>query len=185
VTAAPDRIEPVQGWRVWDVVLLDEAPRLCSLAFWSIWIPGHETRATCHRALFEGVGAGRTPHPAPAERCRCGIYATVSLADTLAYSRAVTRRGDTAHRVVGRVSLWGTVVECEGGWRASCGYPAAIYVPAARRRHLRGTLPRPWLPVEEIARGLGDYGVPVGLLDATSDRELLELLEPSPDTRPL
>jgi hypothetical protein len=31
--------------------------------------------------------------------------------------------------VLGRVSLWGEVVECERGYRASHAYPAALYVP--------------------------------------------------------
>jgi hypothetical protein len=180
VSRAPDRIEPVQGWRVWDVVLLDGAPRLCSLAFWSLWLPGKTASATCRRTPLEGVVAGLPPHDAPAEACRCGIYATVRAAATLEYSRAVGRRADTVHRVVGRVALWGTVIECEGGWRGSRGYPAAIFVPAVRRRRLRGGLSRADAPVEEIAAGLDVYGVPVELLDASSDRELLGLLEPPP-----
>ena len=174
----PDRIEPVQGWRVWDVVLLDGTPRLCSLAFWSIWIPGRAAQATCRRAPLEGVVAGLPPHEAPAEACRCGIYATAGLAETLAYSRDVRRRRDTIHRVVGRVSLWGTVIECEGGWRSSLGYPAALFVPGVRRRRRRVGLAGADSPVEDIAVGLAAYGVPVELLDASVDRELLELLEP-------
>jgi hypothetical protein len=178
VSQAPDQVEPVQGWRVWDVVVLDRAPRLCSLAFWSIWLPGRAASATCRRTPLEGVVAGLPPHTAPAEGCRCGLYATAAAVDTLEYSQDVRRRGDTVHRVVGRVSLWGIVIECEGGWRASSGYPAAIFVPAVRRRRLRGGLSRAGLPVEEIAAGLAAYGVPVELLDASSDRELLQLLEP-------
>jgi len=178
VSRTPDRIEPVQGWRVWDVVLLDGTPRLCSLAFWSIWIPGTAAQATCRRAPLEGVVAGLPPHEAPAEACRCGIYATAGLADTLAYSRDVRRRRDTIHRVVGRVSLWGTVIECEGGWRSSLGYPAALFVPGVRRRRRRVGLAGADSPVEDIAVGLAAYGVPVELLDASDDPELLELLEP-------
>jgi len=178
VSRIPDRIEPVQGWRVWDVVLLDGTPRLCSLAFWSIWIPGRAAQATCRRAPLEGVVAGLPPHEAPAEACRCGIYATAGLAETLAYSRDVRRRRDTIHRVVGRVSLWGTVIECEGGWRSSLGYPAALFVPGVRRRRRRVGLAGADSPVEDIAVGLAAYGVPVELLDASDDRELLELLEP-------
>ena len=176
MSRTPDRIEPVQGWRVWDVVLLDGTPRLCSLAFWSIWIPGTAAQATCRRAPLEGVVAGLPPHEAPAEACRCGIYATAGLAETLAYSRDVRRRRDTIHRVVGRVSLWGTVIECEGGWRSSLGYPAALFVPGVRRRRRRAGLAGAVGPVEGIAVGLAAYGVPVELLDASVDRELLELL---------
>ena len=170
----PDTIEPAVGWRIWDVVELDGALRLCSLAFWSIWLPGHETTATCRRSWIEGPGV-LAPHGAPAERCTCGIYGTRTASHMLAYARGVGRRADTVHRVVGRVSLWGRVVEADAGWRASHAYPASLYVPAARRRRLLGE--RPALGVEQIAIRLGDYGVPVDLVDATGGRELAAVLE--------
>lgn len=175
---APDRVEPVVGWRVWDVVLLEGRPRLCSLAFWSIWLPGRRAEASCRRSLVEAGLAGMPPHEAPALRCTCGLYATRRLVEALAYSRGVRRRSDTAHRVLGKVSLWGSVIEGDGGWRASHAYPAAIYVPAARRRRvLGGALANPAAGVEEIALGLAGYGVPVELVDASSERELVALLE--------
>jgi hypothetical protein len=92
----------------------------------------------------------------------------------------VKRRSDTVHRVAGRVSLWGLVVEGDGGWRASHAYPATIDVPTFRPRSLRPArrLARPALPVEEIALGLTDYGVPVEIVDCANERELAKLLEP-------
>lgn len=180
MTLAPDAIEPRVGWRVWDVIELDGALRLCSLAFWSVWLPRREATATCRRSLVDAALTGLPPHAAPQPRCTCGIYATQTAAQVLAFSRGVRRRLDTVHRVVGTVSLWGTVVECEGGWRASHGYPAAVYVPTARIRSVvrLGRLRRPELPVEEVALGLADYGVPVEIVDAATDRELARLLEP-------
>jgi hypothetical protein len=171
---APDAIEPAVGWRIWDVVELDGELRLCSLAFWSIWLPGREATATCRRSWVEGPGV-LAPHAAPAERCTCGIYGTRTAAHTLAYARGVGRRGDTVHRVVGRVSLWGRVVEADAGWRASHAYPASLYVPAARRKRLLGN--RSALPVDEIAIRLESYRVPVELVDAAGERELAAVLE--------
>jgi hypothetical protein len=169
----PDFIEPVVGWRVWDVIELDGRLRLCSLAFWSIWLPGCEATATCRRNWVENPGA-LAPHAAPAEHCTCGLYGTRTLVHTLTYSRSVGNRNDTVHRVVGRVSLWGRVVEAEAGWRASHGYPAALFVPRATqsRRRARATV-----PVERIARELRDYGVPVELVNASTSRELTRALE--------
>jgi hypothetical protein len=52
--------------------------------------------------------------------------------------------------VVGEVSLWGTVVECARGFRASSAYPLRIHVPAeAAKRN------------GELVAGLSEYGVPV------------------------
>jgi hypothetical protein len=64
------------------------------------------------------------------------------------------------HRVIGTVSLWGRVVECTRGWRASRAYPKTIYVPATCAPY--------WLRAEraeEVALGLTEYNVPVELLD--------------------
>jgi hypothetical protein len=179
---APDAIEPTVGWRVWDVIELEGGLRLCSLAFWSVWLPRREATATCRRSLVDAALTGLPPHEAPQPRCTCGIYATQTAAQVLAYSRSVRRRLDTVHRVVGTVSLWGTVVECEGGWRASHAYPATVYVPTARPRppaRFGRRFRRAELPVEEIARRLADYGVPVEIVDAATDHQLARLLEPA------
>jgi hypothetical protein len=174
--SVPDGVEPVVGWRVWDVVELDGSLRLCSLAFWSVWLPCRAAAATCRRALAEAGLRGLPPHAAPQARCTCGIYATQTAAQVLAYSRGVRRRADTVHRVAGRAALWGTVVECEGGWRASHAYPAALYVPEAKRRALRPT--RPALLAEQVAVALAEYRVPVELVACAQDRRLASLLEP-------
>jgi hypothetical protein len=94
------------------------------------------------------------PHPAPGPRCECGIYATdvgrasQYLRDSIPFDLG---------RVLGRVALWGTVVECERGFRASHAYPVALYVPVGRGN---GALRR----ALELAAGLRRYRVPVELL---------------------
>ncbi len=179
MSAAPDLVEPVVGWRVWDVVDLDGELRLCSLSFWTIWLPGRETVAVCRRALVDVERAGLPPHVAPAAGCTCGVYATRTAAQALAYARGFRLRGDALHRVVGRTRLWGDVVEAEGGWRGERAYPAALFVATAGGGGPRpGLLPRPRRPAEQIALGLASYGVPVELLDARSQRDLVRLLEP-------
>ena len=76
-------------------------------------------------------------------------------------------------RVVGLVSLWGSVVECEHGWRASHAYPAAIYVPSFSSA---AGDPAP----EEIAAALAAYHVPVEIVTASRPEELIEGLEREP-----
>ena len=88
-------------------------------------------------------------------------------------------------RVLGRVALWGKVVECEWGWRGARAYPALIYVPTGPHRnvsmpkgHLLGWRPQyvP-LPEEEVAAALGEYGVPVEFVDCDSVAELADVLD--------
>jgi hypothetical protein len=175
----PDAIEPAVGWRAWDVVELDGAYRLCSLAFWTIWLPAAPAVAACRRMLVDRSWSRLPDHAAPHEQCTCGIYATLTASQVLDYARRFRPRSDTVHRIAGRVSLWGAVVECEGGWRAAQAYPSALFVPSARgRRGLAGRLPRPSAPVDAIALGLADYSVPVEIVDASTWRELAGQLEP-------
>ncbi len=184
VTRAPDMVEPAVGWRVWDVVELDGSYRLCSLAFWTIWLPGRAALAACRRMLVDRSWSRLPDHAAPHPACTCGIYGTLAVQHAIDYARQFRPRSDTVHRVVGLVSLWGTVVECEGGWRAEQGYPSALFVPSARaHRKPVWRIPGPSRPVAEVAIGLADYGARVEVVDASTWRELRERLEPPGDER--
>jgi hypothetical protein len=88
--------------------------------------------------------------------CGCGIYAAGEPEEAASYLEERSW-GDASsvQRVIGTVSLWGRVIECKCGWRASHAYPHAIYVPATRDRER--------LRVETgqaVALALTDYGVP-------------------------
>jgi hypothetical protein len=73
-------------------------------------------------------------------------------------------------RVLGRVALWGTVIECERGLRASHAYQVRIYVPADAGD--------PWrIRWEEVAAGLARYGVPIEPLAARASEATLHLVE--------
>ena len=76
-----------------------------------------------------GEGASREPGGSPAEEvgaereeCACGIHAAREPATVWSYLRGRDEPGTVA-RVLGRVLLWGRVVEHEGGWRASHASP--------------------------------------------------------------
>lgn len=152
----PDYVEPLVGWRVW-VVVLDELglPRLRSVVQKTIWPTGEALVAECCQRRVLARLLRRPQHgPVPLLSCQCGVYATnlPELEPLLAEAP-----WETGARVLGRVSLWGDVVECERGWRASHAYPAELHVPVRDGR-------RPRLTQEEIAISLADYGVPVELL---------------------
>jgi hypothetical protein len=58
-------------------------------------------------------------------------------------------------RVIGRVALWGEVVEGEFGWRASRAYPLELLIPGRAGGYRRGAY------LDEIAVELEAYRVPI------------------------
>lgn len=165
---APDYLDPVVGWRSWLVVEADRKLRLRSLIFPVVWQPGSEFAAECRRRSLLPWRRRSARHVAPAEQCACGVYAAADLATAVHYLTTPCWEGDGLLRVLGRVSLWGDLVEHERGWRGSHAYPLDLYVPY-----------RPQLAIlaEEIAFGLTDYGVPVRLIETATRGELVRSLE--------
>lgn len=170
---APDYVEPIEAWRVW---LVDGDFRLRSVMFDTVWSPQAPLVATClHRRRSWRPPWREVPveHEAPELGCRCGIYGGDSRLRTRSYER-FRLPGWAIGRVVGRVVLWGTVVECEHGWRASRAYPRRLCVPdagATGRRRGRGRA------AEDLALALTAYGVAVELVD---DDEPERLAAPLP-----
>jgi hypothetical protein len=136
--------QSVVGWKIWRVEHGEERTRLRSVLYGSLWPPGRPAVADCKKLY-------RARHEAPDPICECGIHAAKSL-DQWQHYLAVG--GD---RVFGRVLLWGDRLEGELGWRASTGYPLALYVPATLEA------------AEAIAEGLSVYGVPVEFAGASAD----------------
>lgn len=151
---APDYAEPLEGWRVWRVARAGEADayRLLSLAQEVVWEPREELVADCRRCRLLPRLRRRGRHDSPGETCSCGIYAT--QLERLEWFLD-ERTWPTPPYVFGRVLLWGRVIECERGWRASHAYPEEIYVAAPPYRLRDDVTP------DTIAAGLRDYGVPV------------------------
>ena len=165
--AAPDFAQALSGWRVWLVARHAGGARLVSVVYHALWEPQRALEAECmHRrpSLLRPWRPGSVRHEAPGDGCRCGIYAATEVAGATDYLEAVwgedPLRWPVVHRVIGRVALWGNVVEYERGWRAEHAYPERLWVPARDRRGF---------PIDRapaVAAALGDYGVPVELLDA-------------------
>jgi hypothetical protein len=102
-------IEPVEGWRSWELERDDEGLRLVSPLVEVGWPAGEALEATCRR---------HAAHDAPDPDCTCGIYAVTSP-DALG-----TVRGGVS--VVGSIALWGRVVEHEKGYRGELAYPQRL-----------------------------------------------------------
>jgi hypothetical protein len=103
--------EPLLAWRAWaltgrrdgdDLLLRPVAGRSRP------WRPGEVAEAACKHARM---------HAAPNVDCSCGLHAT-RTSDLLRRARCPS--------VLGRVALWGRVIEHEHGYRAQYGYPQRL-----------------------------------------------------------
>ena len=84
----------------------------------------------------------------PAIHCQCGIYATNDLNEATSYGE-----------ILGRVAMWGHVIEHSGGYRAQFAYPQSLYVPDEA--------------LEGLKAALSGYGVPVlGMSELIQSRRL-------------
>lgn len=119
------RHEAIAGWRVWNLSETGTEPRLMPAGSGvDAWEPRRMVEARCGASALLLAGIGR--HIAPDIRCTCGIYASRSL-ETFERPRPAWPPAP----VVGTVSLWGTVVEHERGWRARFAYPARVRLVCA------------------------------------------------------
>jgi hypothetical protein len=117
--SAPDYAEALIGWRVWCVVRTDGRLRLASVIHDEVWPSDTELVARCN-------AVDATPHAAPSPECMCGIHAAREPSTVWTYLRGRDDPG-TVTRVLGRVALWGKIVEHEHGWRAQYAYPLDVY----------------------------------------------------------
>jgi hypothetical protein len=155
--------EPVAGWRVWRVcrgidraatvqqltarlLAVDDAVgellsyRLRSLTELEFWPARERMAARC------GI-AGTDHGAAPGAACECGVWAfkeREAAEDVLAAYRYAGMA-----MAVGRVALWGRVIEHRDGYRAQFAYPTELTVYGAAG------------PVADEVRAA--YGVPVAL----------------------
>jgi hypothetical protein len=93
-------------------------------------------------------------HPAPKERCNCGIHIAKNLDMALQYA-------PSSGRVFGFVKGWGKVIPAHHGWRVEFAYPVELYVDGTWRSV--GPRVREWVPNEYPE--LEAYGVPIGARD--------------------
>ena len=167
---APDFAEPLEAWRVWRVLRTDGRLSLVSVVHSTPWPVGRELTAECLRSprLWSRLRHGAS-HSAPEPLCDCGIYGTTleRAGEYLGIDVPPRPRGV---RVFGVVSLWGSVVGCERGYRASRAYPTRIYVPADAAG---GSA----LGADDVARDLTRYRVPIELLTSSSGEAMDVLTE--------
>jgi hypothetical protein len=135
VIEIPDAVDVAIGWRTWSISVTGniegEVPqmRLRSVSHSSfLWLPREAVEAKCSRSTGKANGVDRKGHEVPDEHCSCGLYSakTFEHLQTMSYH---FYDADSGFNAVGRVKLWGKVVEGTQGWRAQYGYPETLYVP--------------------------------------------------------
>lgn len=172
---APDLAEPVHAWRVWRVVVRENGYRLASVLKPTVWPVGSALQAGCLAPpppiAWLRRGHSKRCH-APGASCECGIYGA-SLRGIQPYVRDPPRE-PAVGRVLGQVALWGRVIECERGFRASHAYPHRIFVT------LDSAL-RSGEQADELALRLRHYEVPVQLVPSpwATALDMLQRREPS------
>jgi hypothetical protein len=163
--------QPIVGWRIWRVTrgidrrmstlqlaneLLEAERRgevrpverlfryrLRSLTQPGLWPPGRRLQSSCER---EGVDDA-THEAGPDAVCACGIWALRQRGGAERLMGSYRDSGGAT--ALGRVALWGRIIEHENGWRGQFAYPLDVVV-------FNGT--------EEMARDIGDaYAVDVSL----------------------
>jgi hypothetical protein len=103
--------EPVLAWRAWALTGRRDGTELLlrPVAGRSRpWRPREPAEAACKHARL---------HAAPNVDCSCGLHAT--------HEAGILRRTRTP-AVLGRVALWGRVIEHDLGYRAEFGYPQLL-----------------------------------------------------------
>jgi hypothetical protein len=119
----PDAIEPFVGWRAWmywPIYQPGKTPTIVSLTRYNpCWRPGVPMVATCTYGGHEPPGAG----------CSCGVHALASPHDgRWPFGEYELLQWSISLVLIGRVALWGRVIEGEYGWRAQYAYPREFVV---------------------------------------------------------
>ncbi len=144
--------DAVVGWRYWQV----RAGRLRSVTQRHVeWKPGRVLVARC-------TGAG---HLAPDAGCECGIYGARDLESLRQHGLCLPAEA----LAVGRVALWGRVVDDVSGWRAEFGRPVSLAVvpeliAATELNAMIAALRTYGVPVETIALADAVAGVSAAIL---------------------
>lgn len=164
------------GWRLWLVVADGGYFWLESLLYQTRWSPRRPLDARCipHRRCYLCNPREAVPtHPAPDTNCECGIYAAANPATLAPYLDSAYLGRASVERVLGQVRLWGTVIECERGWRGQHAYPDSLFVP------LRPSSDASHQFADEISAGLRDYGIPISLLPWEKTPDVIASLAPA------
>jgi hypothetical protein len=110
----------ITAYRAWQAGFVNhDQLRLVALGSRMIWEPRQKVEAECRPLGTPTHGRHRSPE----FNCWCGVWGFSNLEKLL--SALVTYRVSA----IGKVSLWGRVIETEDGYRAQYAYPQELWLP--------------------------------------------------------
>lgn len=109
----PDSIIPIVAWRAWSVKTSKNDWKLAALGQSDVWPAKKMMTAKCR---------SNGGHPVPHRDCQCGVWSFHSL-DTL-----LAKLDGYTPKVIGQVTIWGRIIECENGFRSQFAYPKELWL---------------------------------------------------------
>jgi hypothetical protein len=155
--------EPILAWRCWRLGERRGKYRLLSITYPIAWRPLRPLRAHCvlrfkSGGLYANTGGGSLKDedhgPAPERRHNCGIYGVKTPKQVDNWSNE--KQGFVS--VVGVVALWGRVLLHDGGYKAECAYPKALFPVVEQPKPAGAPLT---MPMNDVLELLSVYEVPV------------------------
>jgi hypothetical protein len=124
----PDVVQVITAYRAWRTGRVGGQVRLFALGVNVVWEPRQQAEAECKlfgplsKRAFSSHEPRRRDHEAPHFHCQCGIWGFKSLENLLSALGPSYKPS-----VIGKVSLWGRVIETENGFRAQYAYPEQLW----------------------------------------------------------
>jgi len=124
----PDVVQVITAYRAWRTGRVGGQVRLFALGVNVVWEPRQQAEAECKlfgplaKRAFSSPEQRRRDHEAPHFHCHCGIWGFKSLENLLSALGPSYKPS-----VIGKVSLWGRVIETENGFRAQYAYPEQLW----------------------------------------------------------
>jgi hypothetical protein len=127
----PDQVAVEYGWRAWGIRKAESEagmPLLQSIN------GGHTAQAKVEKPFWQPrvpmeAICVRHDHEVPDERCECGLYSAKTLDHLMTMRHYYRYDPAKMFKVIGKVALWGKVIEGTQGWKATYGYPSELYLP--------------------------------------------------------
>lgn len=115
----PDLFEPIVAWRIW--AGCNPQGYLKALANSYYWTPGKVMQCICD-------SCGQPSKPTMDGTQGFYSFKTVKHMVEQEFRRGFNRYSYQTDYIVGQVYIWGTVIECEYGYRSEFAYPKALLI---------------------------------------------------------